>query len=293
MSKKSLFRLSNEIFNTPHLITPQAFDTVLTYLEARNGLVPNAMIPKSDDMEDDSEDETPDDMDDFDESPLPVVVIDVCGTLTYKPVMTLCGEVGTSYQSLLEAVEDSVEAGATTIILNMSSGGGQASHVFEYCEEMRKICDEANVKLIAYVDEMACSAAYAIAVIADEVYANPSASVGSIGCVVSLLDTSKAMEMEGYKRIFITSGKNKVPFDEVGAFKESFLEEIQASVDKLNTEFCDFVSKYSGIDSKIIRDFEAAVFDADEALDKGLINGIMTNREFVSYVVSQYGEQNA
>ena len=59
---------------------------------------------------------------------------------------------------------------------------------------------------------MACSVYYALIAQCDEVIANPDAIVGSIGCCVALTDVSKAMEMEGVKRIFITSGSNKVPF---------------------------------------------------------------------------------
>ena len=47
------------------------------------------------------------------------------------------------------------------------------------------------------------------------------------------------------------------------------------------------VAKYAGIDSKIIRGFEAEVFDAEDSLKNGLVNGIMTNKEFVKYIVDK------
>ena len=287
-----LFRLTQSIWNKPHLITPQAFDVVLNYLDYRNGLYHKLIIQDSEDSVDIPE-PSPDDLDDFDESSLPVAVINVSGSLTYKPVMTMCGEVGTSYESLEDQVEDAIEDGATTIVLNFASGGGEAAHAFETADNIRNMCTEAGVALLGYADEYACSAAYLLAVVCDELYANPSATLGSIGCVVALLDTSKAMEMEGYKRVFITSGTNKVPFDLDGSFKESFLEEIQVSVDKLNAQFTDHVAKYTGIDPQVIRDFEASCFDAEDSLANNLISGIMTNKEFVQYVVSKQGAPNA
>lgn len=290
MPNHSLFRLSSKIYNTPHLITPQAFDVVLNYLDHRNGFSKQLIMQDDETTE---PPETPDDLDDIDESDLPVAVINVSGSLTYKPVQTLCGEVGTSYQSLEEQVEDAIENGATTIVLNFSSGGGEAAHCFETADNIRTMCTDAGVSLLGYADEYACSAAYALAVICDELYANPSATLGSIGCVVALLDTSKAMEMDGLKRVFVTSGTNKVPFDTDGTFKESFLEEIQMSVDKLNTQFTEHVSKYTGIDQKVIRDFEASCFDAEDSLANNLVSGIMTNKEFVQYVVSKQGAQDA
>lgn len=294
MSKHSLLRLSSMIYNTPHLITPQSFDTILTYIEARNQHGIMSLMPMGgDNGEQDQEEEMPDDLDDINECPMPIRLIDICGTLTYKPVMTMCGEVGMSYETLVDQVEDYIEEGATTIILNFGSGGGEAGHCFETANLIRSICDENKTKLIGYVDTMACSAAYALACICDELYANPSATVGSIGCVICLMDTSKAMEQEGYKRIFITSGDKKVPFDETGAFKQDFLDELQMSVDRLNNEFTDHVSKYTGVDGKTIKSWQAGCFNADEALSNNLVSGIMTTRDFVQYVVNTQEVNNA
>ena len=285
MSKHSLLRLTSSLYNTPQLIDATTFDTILGYLHKRNDglqmLMPNQPPPQASD----TEEEEPDDMDDFDESPLPVVVINIEGSLSYKPVETMCGVIGTSYQGLEEDVEEAIEDGATTIIMNFASGGGQAQHCFETANNIRAMCDEAGVKLIGYIDEISCSASYAISCVCDELYINPTACAGSIGCVVALLDSSENDKQEGYKRIYITSGANKVPFDEAGAFKKEFLQEIQDSVDKMNNSFVEHVAKYTGIDAKIIRGFEAASFDAEDSLSNGLVNGIMTNREFVKYVV--------
>ena len=215
-----------------------------------------------------------------------IYVLNVDGSLTYKPLQTMCGSVGTSYQQLEDEVEDAIEAGAKTIVMNITSGGGEASHVFETAQNIRSMCDEGGVKLLAYADTIMCSAAYALGVIADVVMVNPSSQVGSIGCVVCLLDESVAYENAGLKRIFITSGENKVPFDTDGTFKKDFLEEIQEDVDEINTQFSEFVSKYTGISSEIIRGFQAKVFGAEEATELGLANGVMTNKEFAAYVAS-------
>jgi ClpP class serine protease len=279
MPKHSLLRLASKIHNVPHLITPQAFNVVLDYLDTRNGGI-KMMMPETqpdNDQEDSSEDSSEDGVDGL-------KVINIDGSLTYMPLMTMCGEVGTSYSSLSDQVEDAIEQGCTTILFNVTSGGGEASHVFQCAEDIRNMCDEAGVKLIAYADTMACSAAYALSVIADTVIVNPSAIVGSIGCVVALLDTSKAMEQAGLKRIFVTSGDAKVPYDETGAFKQDFLDSIQKDVDSLNMEFSEFVSKYTGIEAEVIRGMQANTFTAQEAVNNGLANQVMTNKQFAAWV---------
>lgn len=277
MHPHSLFRLATKVYNVPHLITPEYFNVVLDYFERRNAV----------DFRLDTQDHSGP-IHDTAEEDKPYFgglgVLKVDGSLTYKPVVTMCGEVGTSYQSLVDQVTEMAEAGVRTIVMEVTSGGGEASHCFESANEIRAICDEYDITLIGYADTLAASAAYALICICDQVIANPSASLGSIGCVVALMDTSKAMEQAGLKRIFITSGENKVPFADDGSFKTSFLKEIQAEVDKLNLEFAQHVSKYTSIDVKTILDFQASTYDANEAVSKGLANAVMTNKEFSDFV---------
>jgi ClpP class serine protease len=278
----SLLRLTESVYNVPHCITPSSLTVVLDYLENRNN---GAELARYDDK--------PKQPAQAQTYPGGFGVLSVDGSLTYKPVMGACGELnGTSYQSLINQTEAMAAAGVKTIVMEVASGGGQAAHCFETANEIRAICDENGINLIGYADEMAASAAYALISVCDVVIANPSAQVGSIGCVVALLDDSKAMDRAGLKRIFITSGESKVPFDADGSFKKSFLEDIQARVDMLNEDFTSHVSQYTGLDAKTIRSFEAKVFTAQEALKLGLINSVMTNKEFAQYVAQAIKEPN-
>ena len=278
----SLLRLTESVYNTPHCITPSSLSVILDYLENRNT---GAEMVRYD-----SPPSTPKTQNSY---PGGFGVLNVDGSLTYRPVMGACGEVnGTSYQSLIQETEAMAEAGVKTIVMEVTSGGGQAAHCFETANEIRAICDEHGIKLIGYADEMAASAAYALITVCDVVIANPSASIGSVGAVVALLDDSKAMDRAGLKRIFITSGESKVPFDADGSFKQSFLDDIQSRVDELNAEFTAHVSKYTGLDTETIRSFEAKVFTAKEALKLGLINSVMTNKEFAQYVAQAIKEPN-
>ena len=274
MSNHSLYRLYASLHNTPHLITPESFNVVLDYFELRNSEGFKLMAVS--DVEARPVGESRGD----------IGVLRVDGSLTYKPVMTMCGAAGCSYSDLVSQVEQMADAGVKTIVMEVTSGGGEASHVFEAAADIRAICDETGIKLIGYADTMAASAAYALIAVCDEVIANPSACLGSIGCVVALLDTSKAMEQAGLKRIFITSGESKVPFADDGSFKQEFLDDIQADVNRLNAEFAAHVQKYTGLDVSTVMGFEAKVFDAAEAVERGLANKIMTNKQFAAYVAS-------
>lgn len=278
VKKHGLTRLTESLYNVPHFVLPSTLDIVLSYLDKRN-------IGLEMDIEEDDDEEN----DGGAEIVGGIGYINISGALTYRPVRGICGEVvGCSYTGLLEQFETMAEAGVKTIVMEFSTPGGQASHIFEYADEIRAICDEYEIELLGYAQEMACSAGYALLCQCDEVIVNPDAVVGSIGCVVALTDISKAMEKEGIRRIFISAGSAKVPFADDGSFKPEFIAKVQKDVDKANEMFVTHVSKHTGLSAEEIKNFNAETFDAQEALEKGLVNSVMTNAQFAAYVAAKH-----
>lgn len=277
----AIHRIASTVHNRPHLITPDSLEVVLSYLDSRNSN-PNFEIIGAVPMSEDGEREEYSDG---------LGVLKVDGTLTYKKVETLCGEVGTSYEELVEHMQEFADAGCVTVVMQVDSGGGEASHLFQTAASIRRIADENNILLIGYADTQACSAAYGLLCICDVVVANPSADIGSIGVVISLLDQSKAMEQAGYKRIFVTAGGSKVPFAEDGSFRQTFLDELQVRVDSLWDEFANHVSTYTGMSVEEIKALDAKVFPAAKAQSLGLVNDVMTIEEFASFLEAAHTER--
>jgi len=279
-----LIRLTQEFYSKPHYLSMKSFNAISSYLDNRNlGEYLKIEAMRLDGGEDGGEGEDEDRYD-----PMSGVgVIDIFGALTYRPVDSLCGEVGMSYQDLLNDVTEMIDSGANTIILNFDSGGGECYGCFESANEIRKKCDEAGVYLVAYVDGQACSAAYALACMCDEVVANPASDVGSIGVVCTIINNSEALKMEGYQRTFIYAGEEKIPFAEDGSWKQSFLDGLQESVDSLYKDFCNHVSKYTGLSVEAIKSTQAKVFNAKDALALGLVNKVATKSEFIDYVAQK------
>ena len=298
MSAHKLIRLTQQLYHTPHLISPTSFKSIEAYLNSRNfGLMQDKKKKCDEDGDDDCNDCDVEDtyacsdegLDDL----RAVGVIDICGPLTNEPTgwEAMCG--GCSYKSIMEQAEDLVEYGATTIILNIDSGGGEAYGAFECADDLRLLCDSNNISLISYVQGCAASAAYLIACVADEVICNPFGETGSIGVLIGLCDDSKHLEQEGYKRVWVTAGKEKVPYAEDGSFKKEFLNDLQMKVDFMYDEFVSHVENYTNMSKQEIIDTEAKTFLAKDALSLGLINRIMTNREFVKYIVNKQGVSGA
>jgi ClpP class serine protease len=276
MNKHKLLRLTASLRNRPHLISKEAFQEIETVLDARNaGMLTLPQEPQPEDDEDELS--TAGD----------IGVISIRGPLTYRTTgwEGLCG--GFSYEMLLDQAEDMIEAGVKDIVLDVDSGGGEAYGCFEVTDELRKMCDAAGVRLTGYIDGSACSAAYAIICACDEVVINPFAQAGSIGVLIALYNDSKALEQAGIQRTFVTDGTDKVPFADDGSWREGFLADLQARVAELGDAFRAHVSKYTGLSVKDIKDTQARVYSAQDALSIGLVNKIMTRSDFVDYITNE------
>lgn len=282
VASHKLFRLLDGIFNVPHLVTESALHPIIDYLQQRNvnGL---PML-----LEQDGEEEYKKQAEESDG----VGEIKIDGVITYQPVMGMCGPHGTSYQGILEQAAELIDLGVDTIIMTHSSPGGQAAHCFTTALELRDMCTEANVELISYIDTLSASAALALSVIADEVIIHPSASTGSIGCVLALIDKSKAMANAGLKPIYIASTPGKTPFQADGSFSEEFLAEVQADVTRLGDQFAEHVSEFTGIPIDDILAMDAKVFHAEKALEVGLVNSIMDHKQFAKHMAGKKNKRS-
>ena len=279
-----VIRLTQKLMNTPHLINEQSFETIVSYLNDRNSL--SAIIEAKSKGEDFSSDSN------YlynDESKTAVLYIS--GPLTAKRtgMEMLCG--GTSYEGLREDFSEVVELGAKTVCIMIDSGGGEAASMMDTANFIRKLANDNNVKIVSYVDSIAASAAYGLAVISDEIVAQSDSEIGSIGVLVRLINDSKHLEQEGYKRTFVTAGSEKQPFAEDGSFRKEFLEDIQYKVDKLYESFTSHVATHRGMSVEAVKATEARTYLADDAMRIGLVDKVMSLDDFYEYLAEYASAQ--
>ena len=279
-----LFRVLESVYNTPHLVTETALRPIVDYLQARSkgNFTTFAIVEGAKTSEEVKAEKLGS-----------VGEIKVDGVISYKPVYGMCGPTGTSYQGILEQAQELIDSGITTLITTHSSPGGQAAHCFSTVQELRGMCDEAGVQWVAYIDTMSASASLALSVAADETIIHPSAVTGSVGCVATIYDVSKAYEMEGIKPIYIASTEGKTPFDASGAFSKEFLAEMQADVTRLGNQFAQHVSKFTSIPVKDVLAMNAKMYHAEVALEQGLVTAVMDHKQFAKYMADKQGAKNA
>lgn len=177
-----------------------------------------------------------------------------------------------------EAVEHRLAAAlasrATGIVLKVNSPGGVVAGCFEAAKRMREACVRAGKPVVAYADEMACSAAYALACIADTIVLPPGGTVGSVGVIATACDRTKANELEGRTVVVITSGARKADLHPDVPLSDAAVAQLQARVDLLAGLFSDWVAQRRGTTSDAIAALQAATFDGQAALTAGLADRV-------------------
>lgn len=271
-----LFRLRESISNKPQLMLPSMFSEAFEYLSDRN----SGLIEKQAYSENDDEFRSYTLNDDFG-----VAVFDLHGAMTYREtfMQAWCG--GVSYAKLTKDFEHLVlDKGVKTVVFMADSGGGEAYKMMPTANYLRQLADDNGVRIITGVDGMAASACYGITCISDDIILLEGSEVGSIGVVVQLINNDKALKKEGYERSFVYAGNSKIPYTEDGEFSESFLGDIQASVESMYEDFTSHVAKHRNLSVDLVKNTEAKMFEGLDALNLGLVDAVMNDQEFWTYV---------
>lgn len=172
-------------------------------------------------------------------------------------------------QRTINVAADDDEVSA--ILMAFDSPGGVVSGIREAAQCVRYASEKKPV--VSYADGQMCSAAYWLASQSTQVYAMPSASVGSIGVYLALLDVSRAAEMAGIRVELFKSGKFKGAGQPGTSLSDDSRAMLQAGVDKIGAQFRAAVNAGRGriIDPAVM---QGQSFDADECMANGLIDGV-------------------
>ncbi|MGD9923130.1 MAG: S49 family peptidase [Pseudorhodoplanes sp.] len=179
---------------------------------------------------------------------------------------------------MLSAAQDSK---AKVILLDLESPGGEAVGAFEAAAVVREV---AKIKpVVALVNGMAASAAYAIASGASRIVTIPTGISGSIGVVMMHLDISKALAEQGVKPTLIFAGAHKVDGNAFEPLPEDVRADFQREIDGFYGQFVQTVAAgRKGMSDKAIRATEARVFKGQEAVDAGLADSVGTFEEVLA-----------
>ena len=102
---------------------------------------------------------------------------------------------------------------APCIAITVNSPGGspvQSHLIYSFIKQQAK---KNNKKVIVFTEDVAASGGYLIACAGDEIYANSSSIIGSIGVIYSSFGFTELIKKIGVERRIHTAGKNKSTLD--------------------------------------------------------------------------------
>lgn len=217
-----------------------------------------------------------------------VAVLNVSGVLIEHrdewELYGYCRSYDTLSADLLRAVNDTA---VKTIVLHINSPGGDVAGCFEFCDEI--VAARVQKPVIAVVDSMACSAAYAIAASADQVIVPPSGMIGSIGVVATHFDISKMLQDAGVSVTHLYAGDRKIdgtPYEPLSeGARTAFVSRIQKTYDV----FVNHVARTRGMDVAAVKATQAGVYDAEQATTLGLADHIMSANQAFTEILAAEG----
>lgn len=183
---------------------------------------------------------------------------------------------GDTYDAIESRVAAALATSAGTVVLKIASPGGEVDGCFECAKTLRKMAAAAGKRLVAYVDEHAFSAAYALACAASEIYLPPAAAVGSIGVLEAIVDASAADAMQGVNVALITSGAHKADGNPHAPLTDATRIAVQAQVDRIANLFFDLVGEARGINPLDVQAMQAGIFRGADAVGAKLADGVMS-----------------
>lgn len=201
------------------------------------------------------------------------------------PVLRLTGTIGmaaplrpalsiASAAHALERLFTYSKEPAVAVMVN-SPGGSPVQSNLLY-KRMRQLAKEKEKKVYVFCEDVAASGGYYLALAGDEIYADRSSIIGSIGVISASFGFTEAIKKLGIERRVYTSGESKSildPFRPENVQDVARLKAIQADI---HEAFKDVVLERRG--DKLSLDnpdlFSGAFWSAERAIELGLIDGL-------------------
>ncbi len=256
--------LAARMFGTPLLIHQPKLEVILSVLGPRLGLPDRAGQGGYVPVERSSS-----------ASPSGIAVIPIHGTLVRRTSGLEADSGLTSYQSIqqmLALARD--DASVDAILLDIDSPGGESSGVFDLADKIQSAALQKPVWAVA--NDMAFSAAYALASAAQKVFVARTGGIGSIGVIAMHVDQSVKDAQDGLHYTAVYAGNRKNDLSPHGPMTSEAQRFLQGEVDRVYGLFVDTVARHRGLSSNAIRDTEAGLFFGKDAVRAGLADAVGT-----------------
>ena len=179
-------------------------------------------------------------------------------------------------QSLAPVLERAFRKGKPkAVALEINSPGGSPVQSSLIGARIRRLSDKHKVPVYAFVEDVAASGGYWLAAAADEIYADDSSVLGSIGVISSGFGAHVFMARQGIERRVYTAGKSKSMLSPFRPEQPEDVERLKGLLEDIHVNFIEHVKSRRGHKLEGTKDlFTGEVWLARKATELGLIDGV-------------------
>ncbi|ABM45447.1 signal peptide peptidase SppA, 36K type [Bartonella bacilliformis Peru38] len=188
---------------------------------------------------------------------------------------------------LLDKAFSDKRAPAVALVINSPGGSPVQSRLI--FQRIRDLADEKKKQVLVFVEDVAASGGYMIACAGDEIFADATSIVGSIGVVSASFGFPELLKKIGVERRIYTAGKNKVILDPFQPEKKTGIDHLKSLQLEVHQTFIDLVKERR--ESKLSDDpdiFTGMFWTGKRGIGLGLIDGLGDVR---SVVKERFGDK--
>lgn len=184
---------------------------------------------------------------------------------------------GLSLATVAAAIEKAFTSSklpTVAILINSPGGSPVQSHLI--FKRIRQLALERDKRVYVFCEDVAASGGYFLALAGDEIYADPSSIVGSIGVISAGFGFDKAIDKLGIERRVYTAGATKSILDPFKPERAEDVKRLKSIQQDVHESFIAVVKERRGsrlatTDEEI---FSGAFWAGPKAMQLGLIDGI-------------------
>jgi len=194
----------------------------------------------------------------------------------HTAVVKIQGEIASGSEASAELVVAAMNSafedkGAQAVVLLINSPGGSPVQAGIINDEIRRLKAQYKKPIYAVVEETCASAAYYIAVGADQIFVDKASVVGSIGVLMDGFGFTGLMDKLGVERRLMTAGENKGFMDPFSPQTDKQRAFAQSMLDQIHQQFIGVVKAGRGTRLKETPEtFSGLFWTGQQAVDMGL-----------------------
>lgn len=197
-------------------------------------------------------------------------------------VVRLSGSIGTGARAQLNDVtigpiiDKAFKRGkpkAVALIINSPGGSPVQSSLI--ASRIRRLSEEKDVPVHAFVEDVAASGGYWIAAAADQIWVDESSIVGSIGVISAGFGAHELLTRQGIERRLYTAGKSKSMLDPFLPEKKGDVTRLKTLLEQMHVNFKDHITSRRG--AKLPEDedlFTGEFWLGRKGVELGLADGV-------------------